>query len=70
MGKFSLTRDSYPTHVRQLLDDLMKDTVTADVTLICDDEVKIQAHKLVLKSCSSVFKNILEQNGERPNESM
>ena len=62
MGKFSLTWDSYSTHVRQLMGDLINDVETADVTLVCSDEVKIQAHKIVLKACSSVFKTILQEN--------
>ena len=44
------------------MDDLINDMDTADVTLVCGDEVKIRAHKLVLKACSLVFKNILGNN--------
>ena len=38
----------------------MNDKDSQDVTLVCDDKVKIKAHKIVLKACSPVFENILE----------
>ena len=62
MGKLTLNWDSYNIHIRELMDDLINDMDTADVTLVCGDEVKIRAHKLVLKACSLVFKNILGNN--------
>ena len=40
---------------------------SSDVTLVCDDQVKFKAHKLILKSCSPVFESILN---ETKNESM
>ena len=34
----------------------------ADVTLACDDGVQVEAHKVVLTVCSSVFHNVLQGN--------
>jgi len=62
MRMFTLNWDSYNIHIREMMDDLINDMDTADVTLVCDDGVKIRAHKLVLKACSLVFKTILHKN--------
>ena len=32
----------------------------ADVTLVCDDQKQIQAHRNILSACSPVFKNMLQ----------
>ena len=42
------------------LSSLRNDTEFADVTLISEDKVKFSAHKVLLASCSSMFKFILE----------
>ena len=33
----------------------------ADVTLVTDDKIKFSAHKIVLSSCSNIFKFILKE---------
>ena len=53
---------TYAENFRQLMAELMGGTEFSDVTLVCDDKKEIQAHKFVLSTCSSVFKNILSKN--------
>merc|ERR1719334_83096 len=33
-----------------------------DVTLACDDDQQIQAHKVIIAACSPFFRNILRRN--------
>ena len=60
--KFSLKWNDYQSNWNKAVNDLQKDTDFADVTLISDDKVKFSAHKIVLSSCSSMFKFILKGN--------
>ena len=61
--KFSLKWNDYQSNWNKAVNDLQKDTDFADVTLISDDKVKFSAHKIVLSSCSNMFKFILKGNG-------
>ena len=38
------------------------DSNFCDVTLVCDDEKQIEAHRIILASCSPVFSTILKTN--------
>ena len=60
--KYNLTWHTYSDHLKQMLHNLMTDKDSQDVTLVCDDKVKIKAHKIVLKACSPVFETILESS--------
>merc|ERR1712126_408993 len=62
--KFTLTWHSYASHFQQVLGTLLETGESSDVTLVCDDQVKFKAHKFVLKACSQVFENILEETNE------
>ena len=64
--KYNLTWHTYTDHLKLMLQNLMKDEDSHDVTLVCDDKVKIKAHKFVLRSCSPVFENILENTNNEP----
>ena len=59
MEKFTIHWPTYTDHLREMLHDMMKSDELTDVTLICDDKIQLNAHKIVLSACSSVFKNIL-----------
>ena len=39
----------------------------ADVTLVCDDNIQIPAHKIILSSFSQTFRSIIESNNESSN---
>ena len=47
---------------QDLLADLRNDNDFLDVTLVCDGDKQIQAHKVVLASFSSFFKSLLRNN--------
>ena len=41
---------------------LFEDEHLTDVTLVCEENAKIEAHKVILSSCSEFFAKILKQN--------
>ena len=58
--KFSLKWNDYQSNWKQSLSELRTDSDLADVTLISEDKVKFSAHKVLLSSCSNMFKFILK----------
>ena len=46
----------------QLLTDVFTENHFTDVTLVCDGDKQIKAHKVIIGSCSQFFKNILLKN--------
>ena len=56
---FKVTWDTYPDHVKNMLHEMMTSDYLTDVTLDCDDDRQIKAHKIVLSACSNVFKKII-----------
>ena len=62
--KFSLKWNDYQSNWNKALNELRKDTDFADITLISDDKVKFSAHRILLSSCSNLFKFILKGNGQ------
>ena len=62
--KLTLTWHSYASHFQGVLCNLFDAGESSDVTLVCDDQVKFKAHKFVLKSCSPVFENILDETND------
>ena len=62
--KFSLKWNDYQSNWTQSLSELRNDKESADITLISDDKVKFSAHKVLLSSCSNMFKLILKENND------
>ena len=60
--KFCLKWNDYQSNWNRSLSELRNDNDLADVTLISDDKVKFSAHKVILSSCSNMFKFILKSN--------
>ena len=52
--------DAYSDHLRGMLHEMMKSEELTDVTLVCDDKIQFNAHKIILSGCSSVFKSIMK----------
>ena len=57
--KLNLTWHTYTDHVREMLHHMMSSNELTDITLVSADKKKFKAHKVVLSSCSSVFKSII-----------
>ena len=66
LEKYNLNWHTYSDHLREMLHEMMKSNDLTDVTLVCDDKIQFKAHKIVLSSCSSVFKSIMN---DLPNNS-
>ena len=49
-------------HLSTMIQKIFNKNVFCDVTLVCDDQTQIQAHKLILASSSPVLENILLNN--------
>ena len=50
----------FPDHLKLLFLELYRTESHADVTLLSTDEVKFQAHKVVLSACSPVLKKVID----------
>ena len=64
--KFCLKWNDYQSNWNRSLSKLRNDNDFADVTLISEDKVKFSAHKVLLSSCSNMFKFILKSNTHHP----
>ena len=58
--KYSLTWQTYSAHLKNMLEQLMRNDDFADVTLVSNDKKQIKAHKNILSACSPVFQDILQ----------
>ena len=65
IGRLLLKWDDFTENIRASYHSSRDLQEFADVTLACDDGVKIEAHKIILAASSSVFFNIL-QSYEHP----
>ena len=59
--KFNLAWNTYNNHLKEMMKNIMDSSEFNDVTLVSDDKKKFKAHKVVLSSCSPLFKNILRE---------
>ena len=57
---FNITCNTFSDNLRHMMKDLSNSKDFADVTLVCDDQKQIQAHRNILSACSPVFKNMLQ----------
>ena len=60
--KFCLKWNDFQQNLNQTFSCLRNETEFSDVTLFCDDQRQLNAHKVVLSSCSEYFKSILKSN--------
>ena len=60
--KFSLTWNDFQQTVSNSFRSLRKETDFFDVTLVSDDEIHVNGHKLVLSACSGFFKSIIKKS--------
>merc|ERR1719186_827932 len=62
MEKVSLSWSEFESCASSTFIDLLSDQDFTDVTLVCDDDKQIKAHKVILSSCSPLFRRILTNN--------
>ena len=58
--RYNLTWNNFSDHLRSMLLDMMEMNYLTDVTIVCDDQKIIKAHKFILSACSPVFKTIID----------
>ena len=59
---YNITWSKFETTSRKAISNLFRDNDFADVTLVCEDENQVKAHKFVLSMSSIFFKSILLKN--------
>ena len=62
MEKFNLTWNEFEGNASGTIKNLFSDNSFSDVTLACDDNKQLTAHKVILSASSSFFKRILLNN--------
>ena len=60
--KFCLKWNDFETNVSKSFGLLRNEEYLHDVTLVCDDNNQVAAHKLVLSACSDFFKTVFQNN--------
>ena len=60
LEKFCLKWNDFSDNLHSTFSGLRSDDCFVDVTLVCEDETQIGAHKLVLSAGSMFFKNLLK----------
>ena len=58
----NLTWKLSPDNLRRMLHDMRGRSDFTDVTLVCDDDALVEAHKVVLGALSLVFRKMLDSN--------
>jgi len=60
--KYNLQWDDYQSNMTECFNQFRAGNLFFDVTLVCDDKIPINAHKLLLSACSPFFQSVLNQN--------
>ena len=59
---FNLAWNQFESCAASTFKKLLADQDFADVTLACDGDKQVTAHKVILSACSPFFRNILKKN--------
>jgi len=62
---YNLNWAEFDTYTSKTFRDLLSSQDFTDVTLVCDDEEVIRAHKVILSACSPFFCRILKKNDHK-----
>jgi len=65
--KFCLRWNDFEQNISSAFRDIRDEKDFFDVTLACDDDSQIQAHKVIIAACSPFFRNVLRKN-QTPNQ--
>ena len=60
--KYALTWKDFQQNITSSYRNLWKDKDFSDVTLVCEDNNQIKAHKMILAACSPFFNSFLKNN--------
>ena len=60
--KLLLKWNDFQENVNTSFANLKEDKEFADVTLVCEDDQQVEAHKVILAASSPFFENILKKN--------
>ena len=60
--KFCLKWNDFQKNIFNSYQDLRKTSDFFDVTLVCDESHQVEAHRLILSSCSPFFNTVLKKN--------
>ena len=60
--KFCLKWNEFEQNMVSSFRELRTDTEFSDVTLVCEEDQQVEAHKIILKSCSPFFSKVLAKN--------
>ena len=60
--KFCLKCNDFQQNIVGSLQELRSDTELTDITLACEENQQIKAHKIILTACSPFFRKILKGN--------
>ena len=67
MDNYNLTWKTFSKHLTETVQEMFEDKSFANVTLVCEGQRQLRAHKFVLSARSSVFKSILQYNSAESN---
>ena len=60
--QFHLSRNDFHLSTAGTFKSLLEETNFVDVTLACEDDKQIMAHKVILSANIEIFKNVLVKN--------
>ena len=63
--KFCLKWNDFEANISLAFRDLREEKDFFDVTLACEDDNQVMAHKVILSACSPFFRNILRRNSHQ-----
>jgi len=63
--KFCLKWNDFETNISSAFRDLREEKDFFDITLVCEDDNQVMAHKVILSACSPFFRNILRRNSHQ-----
>lgn len=61
-GEVRIKWNDFPTIISHSFSDLCESRELVDITLVCQDNRQLQAHKVVLAACSPFFRSVLVNN--------
>ena len=62
---FSVSQKDFELNKESALRDILTEKSYADVTLVCNDDKHVDAHRIILSSQSLFFKRLLQMNSKR-----